>query len=407
LLIDVPEWRQDILEEHFDELESLLDRRIRSERSPDLDGIALERIDARVDAHVDALVLAGEHAWPMIEPALGSEDLAPAAAASLVIATSANPVHEKELVSAFAKSSGATLAGLLASLELRAGPRLRDALTALEAPPLVASAAWSIAAPHDAGPGTSLLARWRQEEDPRVRGAAWRIEARLARDDTDRLKEPEWRAGLADTDAGVRRWVLWGAARSGQPWLLDHLRESAARPASSVRAEHRLLAILGDATDAARVLPLVRNKTLGLDRLRLLPAFGFAPAVEELLRIMREGTPLEGALAADAFFRITGVRADRPERIAVIEPGPEPGAVPELADEARICDAAAAARAWSTLKARIGPIRWIRGMAADALPPQSLPKIVDLEARWGLQLRAAARRSAAHLAWDSERFPFS
>src|SRR6188508_3461384 len=55
MLIDVPEWRRDILQEHLEELEALWIRRARAIRSPDADAVALRRIDARMDAHVDAL----------------------------------------------------------------------------------------------------------------------------------------------------------------------------------------------------------------------------------------------------------------------------------------------------------------------------------------------------------------
>src|SRR5881394_1521409 len=58
VLINVAEWRADILEEHVEELEALYNRRLRSERSPALDTVALRRINRRIEAHADALVLA-------------------------------------------------------------------------------------------------------------------------------------------------------------------------------------------------------------------------------------------------------------------------------------------------------------------------------------------------------------
>ena len=59
MLVDVPEWRRDILQEHLEELEALWNRRTRALRSPEADALALRRIDARMDAHADALALAG------------------------------------------------------------------------------------------------------------------------------------------------------------------------------------------------------------------------------------------------------------------------------------------------------------------------------------------------------------
>jgi hypothetical protein len=403
LLIEVPEWRQDILEEHYEELESLLNRRFRSQRSPDLDAVALARIDARIEGHVDALALADEHAWPSTEKALGSGEIFPVAAATLVIASGANRSHEAKLVEAFASSTGALLVGLPAMLELRASARLRDALASVkDPPPHVAVVGSAIAVAHDRQAARRVQPEWRKHDDPRVRRCAWRIEARLARHDRERLATTDWRAGLDDPDPGVHRAVLFAAARSGQRWLIDHVRKAAERPSAEAQDEYWLLAILGDAPTWPRVLEILQTKALGLDRFRLLSAFGYAAAVEELLRVMHAGTPLDGALAADAFFRITGVRADRPERIPRLEPEAAPD---ELADEVRVCDPEGASRAWSTLKGKMGDRRWVRGLDAAALDVDRLPKTIDLEARWGLQVRAAMARAATP-AWDPERFPF-
>lgn len=185
--------------------------------------------------------------------------------------------------------------------------------------------------------------------------------------------------------------------------MLDHLRTAAERPRSDAIDEHWLLAVLGDTVDLPRILAICRAKILGPERFRVASACGYAAVVEELVREMHDEAPIHGALAADAFFRITGVRADRPERIPLVELGGEPD---ELADEVRICDPDAASRAWATLKGRMDSRRWVRGLDADGLAVESLPTTLDLETRWGLQLRAAYRASAANVAWDAERFPF-
>jgi hypothetical protein len=217
------------------------------------------------------------------------------------------------------------------------------------------------------------------------------------------MGDPDWREGFADADAGVRRAALSAAARSGHRLLVDHLRAVALRPHSGADDELWLLATLGGASEVPLLLEIVRAKIPGAGRFRILSALGCAPAVEELLGLMRDGTALEGALAADAFFRITGVRADRPERIPLVEPDAPPD---DFADEVRAGDAEVASRAWSAVKGRMGSGRWVRGLEVDTLTAGSLPKELDLEARWGIQLRAAAARSSEALAWDAERFPF-
>jgi hypothetical protein len=197
--------------------------------------------------------------------------------------------------------------------------------------------------------------------------------------------------------------VLAAAARSRQHWLLDHLRAAAERPRSDAIDEHWLLAVLGDTGDLPRILSIGRAKILGPARFRVASACGCATIVGELIREMHEEAPIHAALAADAFFRITGVRADRPERIPIAELGGEPD---ELANEVRICDPEAASKAWSMLGARMGSRRWVGGLDVEGLAVESMPKTLDLEARWGLQLRAAFRGSVASLPWDVERFPF-
>jgi hypothetical protein len=405
LLIDVPEWRLDVLQEHCDEIESLLNRRLRSDRSPDLDAISLERIDTRLDAHVDAVVLADEHAWPLVERALGSGEVLPVASAGLAIAsTIAADAWYERLAETLATSTGPVLVGLQAALALRAGARLRDALATLDdAAPPIASAACFIAAAHDPQAARRAQTSWRRSEDPRVRRSAWGIETRMARHERTRIGDGEWQEGFSDADAGVRRAALCAAARSGHRLLLDHLRAVAQRPHSGADDELWLLATLGGASDVPLLLEIVRAKIPGAGRFRILSALGCAPAVEELLGLMRDGTPLEGALAADAFFRITGVRADLPERIPFVAPDAVPD---ELADEVRAGDPEVASRAWSAVKGRMSSGRWVRGLEVDNLSVDRLPKELDLEARWGIQLRAAATRSIEALAWDAERFPF-
>jgi hypothetical protein len=56
----------------------------------------------------------------------------------------------------------------------------------------------------------------------------------------------------------------------------------------------------------------------------VLALLGRAAAVDELLRAMKKGPPVDAALAGAAFFRITGVDVERPERLPLVAPGAEP-----------------------------------------------------------------------------------
>ena len=240
-----------------------------------------------------------------------------------------------------------------------------------------------------------------------MRRLFWRAEARVAADAAPHQRggpsQSDYLRALADPDREVRRSALEAAARTSQPWLLERLRRTATVPAARTIDEHILLAALGGPTDTSLLLAIGRTQEIGWYRLRVLGACGRAPAVEELLRVMREGPAVEAALAGLAFFRITGVDVQRPARIPLIPPDAEPD---ELDEEIKSCDVERAEHAWQEVKGRMGQARWVRGIDAESLSGDQLPLTLDLETRWNLQLRSAFERSSTSLVFDAERFPF-
>jgi len=408
MLVDVAEWRLDILQEHLEELEALCNRRLGAPRSPALEAVGLKRCDARIEAHTDALLLAEEHAWPLVARALTSDEPAAAAAAAMVIASAADAERERRLVEVFSTAGAETRAALRAVLELRAGPGLRAALRALTelAAPVEASV-WMVAAAHGEKTVPPRRAHWIDDESSEVRRLFWRAEARVAADAAPHqrggLSQSDYLRAFADPDREVRRSALEAAARTSQPWLLERLRSTATVPAARAIDEHLLLAALGGPNDTSSLLAIGRSQEIGWYRSSVLGTCGRLPAVEELLRIMREGPAVEAALAGLAFFRITGVDVHRPGRIPLIPPDAEPD---ELDEEIKSCDVERAEHAWQALRGRMGRARWVRGVDAESLAVNQLPLTLDLETRWNLQLRAAFERSSASLVFDAERFPF-
>jgi hypothetical protein len=407
MLVDVPEWRPDILREHVEELEALWGRRRRSIRSPEADGVGLRRIDSRLDAHADALVLAGEQGWPLLQAGLrGEPDVA--GGAGLARASARDREADRLLLAALDEVEPLVLWSIGQALALRAGPELgRGLLPGAGAKPVRQALAWLVQAAH----GLPLPPRchWPLLRDPdaAVRAAAWRVEARLGptrRDDPERLIARDYQPALADPDPTLRAAVLEAAARSGQPWLLEHLREVARRPAVSALPEHLIYAALAEPVDAPAVLALGRTAALGWDRFRILALFGRATAVEELLRTMKEAPAVEGALAGAAFFRITGVDVERPERLPLAAPG---APADELTEEIKACDAEKAEQAWHRLAGRFASTgRWARGQDVDQRSGAELPASLDLETRWGAHLRHA-RRTGTAVILDEERLPFA
>jgi hypothetical protein len=332
----------------------------------------------------------------------------------MVLASGGDAALEQRLAGAFVAAPGPIRDGLRAALELRAAPRLRAALTAAgpSARPAVAAAIWAVAAAHGERAAPEGRARWIEDPDAEVRRLAWRAEARFAggagagaaRGPAVALPRDAYLAAFADPDPGVRRAALEAAARGGQPWLLDELRRATASPSPDAVEQHLMLAILGGPADLAPILSVGRSPALGWSRFTILAACGRAQAVAELLRVMRQGPPVEAALAAAAFFRVTGLDVRLPERIPLVPEGTEAG---ELDEEIKTCDAALAEEVWRKIEPRMGGSRWAGGADADALAPGDAPLTLDLEARRALHLRAAFARPAARLAADVERFPFT
>jgi hypothetical protein len=409
VLVDVPEWRFDVVEEHLEELESLWNRRLRAPRSADIEAVGLARLDRRIDAHTDALVLADEHAAPLVDDALAAEVPAIAAAAALVIASADAPAREQRLVDAFLAAPPPVRDAMRAALELRAPARLRAAIaaSAQAAPAVIAASIATVFAAHGDPPPLAVRRHWLQAPEADVRRAAWIAEMRIAAGRPGRgaeMLEPAAHQGaLTDGDREVRRLALETAARAGRPWLLDRLRATAAAPSARAIDEHLLLAMIGDAADAPRLVDIARSAEIGWYRYGVLALCGRAPAVEELLRTMREGAPVDGALAAAAFRRVTGIDVRRAERIPLVPPGNE---ADEISDEIKACDAARATRAWDAVRARMGAARWVYGEDPDALPVAALPATFDLEIRFAVHLRSAFTNPARPPRFDHETFPF-
>jgi hypothetical protein len=175
----------------------------------------------------------------------------------------------------------------------------------------------------------------------------------------------------------------------------------AATPDRASLEAHLLFAALAGPDDLAHVRALGSSPVLGWERYRVLALYGRAPAVEDLLEVMRTGDPVEGALAGVAFQRITGVEVSGEVRIPLVAAGEEPD---DFSDEIRVCDVSRADQAWRSLRDRMGEARWAAGVDAELTPPGSLAELVDLEMAWAAELRATFSQPKRPLRFEHERF---
>lgn len=384
MLINVAEWRPDILEEHAEELESLWNRRLRAERSPLVDLVGLRRVDRRIEAHADALVLADDHALRFVERLLTGGDAASAAAGAFVVGCSDAPALVGRLLALLPGASGEVCGGVWAALQHRAGPALLAALATLpDADEDLRAGVFAVCAVHDPeralalGPESLIAAA-----SPIARVLAWHGAGRLG---ALRVPAPAYARGFEDEVPAVRRAALEAAARGRHAPLLEHLRRVADNPDPLRLEEHVLLAVLADSTDAARVQALCRAPALGWERYRLLALWGRAAALALLLDVIRGSDVVEGALAGAAFYRITGVSTAGAARVPLVPTGTEPD---DFTDLVHVCDGERAERAWSELHPRMGEGRWACGTDTDASAPEALPAQADLDSRWATELRA-------------------
>jgi hypothetical protein len=400
MLINVSEWRSDILQEHAEELEALWNRRLRAERSSSIDGLALRRLDRRIEAHADALVLAGGHATRFIEQLFMAAEVAPAAAAAFVVGCSDDPVMVQRLVEVLAAAPSEVRLGIWAALELRAGRNVLDLLAKASSEAELEAGAVAVLAAHDPPRAEALQpGRLLVDPSPVGRALAWRAVRRLGR--AMRLEPSHYERGIGDVDITARRAALEAAVATRQSFLLEHLRRVAAAPDVARLEDHLLFAVLAGPADVSPVLALAAAPALGWERYRVLSLCGRAPAIEALVAVMRAGDPVESALAGAAFYRITGVDVAGDERVPLVPAGTEPD---DFTDVAHVCDLARAERAWHGLRTKMGGARWAYGVDTDATAPAALPDVVDLESRWAAELRATFSVTDRRLRFAHESF---
>jgi hypothetical protein len=391
-----------ILEKHVEELETLWNRRLRADRSASVTVSALGRLDRWIEAHTDAIAIAGRHTAPLIA-LLGSLSGPPAAAAAFIIGHSDAPSLVQLLAPLLAAAEPRQRLGMIRALELRAGKGTLDALDAIATlstdAESTAGALAVLAAHGDRRAAAAQLELLLTGGAAAARMLAWRSVRRLGQDYP--LASSHYEQGSADADATVQRAALEASVAARQPFLLAELRRAAAAPAIGSLERHLFFAVLAGAADAPSVLALASAKVLGWERYRILCAYGRAPAVEVLIESMRAGNPLEGALAAAAFRRITGVDVAGQERVPLVRDAAEPD---PFADLSQVCDVARAERAWRELREPMGGSRWAHGVDTDATPPEALPGAVDLESRWAAELRATFTSTSRRSSFFYESF---
>lgn len=366
MIADAGDWLRDIIEEHVEELPALWRRRSRAWRSPGFSLRALQQLDARLEAHTDALVLAGEDAMPLVETLLGSEDSNEVLTAAHAMLRLEDGVRFQQVKAAFEQAPPDVLQGFAlafaysrANLGLDSGPTPLHTLALLYAQALQGKSI-------NLESALDLLVH----EKTAVRERAWHSVAML-----NPKRRIDLRRAVTTSmkdEPSVRRAALVAAAWTRQSWLLDELRRLTDTRETVRRDALELLAVIGQPEDVFRIRAAVSDTTLGPNRFELIGQFGHPALLEALIPVMEDGNPLEASSAGLAFQRITGVSVNSDQRIEIEE------------DSIPIPDARLARTRWFELKNMLsGAMRWAygvnveHGLSATSLAAIDLPSLAE------------------------------
>jgi hypothetical protein len=389
VLSAAPPWKRQLLAVHVEELEHLWNQRLHAWDAGDWPQPAVARLDGRIAAHADALVLAGEEAMLPLEEALGSEEFPAVVGAAHVLLSR----QDRDGV---ARARALLLAsrGLLAEA-LRIAIRHAPVTAHVEALGLAARepdegravAALSALAFHGGDGDLGRLVALVQSCDAAVRAQAWEAVAylgaeHLAASPAANLRaalSERFRAGLRDPAGSVKAALLDAAAWTRQRWLLDHLRSVAA--SAALRPDDlpalRLLAVLGEAQDLPALLAAAANPALEPARVELLGILGQPDGMEDLLAALDSEEPDLAWAAARAFRHWTGI--ELPSLSAEVLGVTDPDGM----DSRGLPDAAPARAWWERQRAR----------GAASLPEPDHNSLV-LSARIARALRSGGQRKA-------------
>jgi hypothetical protein len=395
------EWTRDILEELFDELGFLLARRDGLLSEPDIPVLAVRRIDDRVRAHADALVLAGRFALPVMDEKWSEAGPPGLTALALVLSIADDDQAQEWILELLDSASPEEREAIGAALILHAGGGIRQQLAerarraddAISLPLVVA----------DPTVQSHINPGWLTAEAPQDRRAAWWLAAGAGAGERPALvTEAQFQQGLGDPEPSVRRSAIVAALWRREPWWLAWARSTVEQGGPSVLEASWALAVAGEPEDGKRLLGARRH--LGdLVWFDCLAASGRVEIVEMLIDLMRGEAPPVRALAGRAFTRLTGLAVTTEERIPLPTEG-DAEVDPDFADEIEDADPGLAAKLWSAIGPSLQACRHLRrGADVSQVRAAEWPVELDAEARQDAYVRDLVNGRWQGRPWDPLR----
>src|SRR5690349_21859041 len=220
----------DIADEHYDELQFLWSQRRNALRSAAYTMREMRMLEERIEAHVQGLLVLGEHLPGFIAAGLASSDeMAAFAAAYSLLRLGIADAFER-VRDALLEAEGKRLDGIREALAH--GPAqplipLLQSLFVAAAPPLAVAAGEALAFHRALQVSAEQLSPLIRDEAPAVRRGAWRIVAYAGM----AVPPAFYDIALRDDDPGVRAAALTAAAWGGHGGWLTHCRALADAPA--------------------------------------------------------------------------------------------------------------------------------------------------------------------------------
>ncbi|MEM9378334.1 MAG: hypothetical protein AAGB93_00195 [Planctomycetota bacterium] len=379
-----PELRFDLVEEHFDELDFLCEQREANLATPDWTLQDLGEHEARMEAHLDGLRVAGETGRELARERLVGDEPSASAAAALVLLSSGSGEPVDAAFECFRGDAPEAVEGLRRALRMLGIAGHVDRLRALAASEdeAVSAAACDVLAFHREGdfPCARLLGS--ASEDVRRIGLG-----ALGR--TGRITAEELAAALAEPSPLVRRAALEAAARAGLSECRAHCLSAATRRTDPDPECVRFLGVLGGDGAGADLVEALDRPEVAADAVAALGALGSVEHVPLLLDLMEHDDL--GPDAVEAYRRITG--ADDVEGHLPVPREP----VGEEEDERDVLppDPEKARADWERREGALTPNAcWQEGLRIDAgeLPPAF--DSLSLRARRDVFLRARSSNAA-------------
>ena len=399
----------EILEQHYEDLQSLWSLRTAALHSPRFTLRELAKLDERIEAHVQGMLIVGESLPDLVEPGLAESDPATAFAAAFALLRLDRAATTRLVLDRFTNAEGPALDGLRDAL-CHAAPastlREIEFLAGGDNAPVAASALEVLVYRSATPPTPDRAFAFLNAESPTARRIAWRVASALATP-----AEPKaFSAAMRDDDPLVRREAIWAAVSARVLGIMLLARRFAESPDPAHLDLYCVLAVLGRPEDRALIETLAASAALGTpdDRLSLIGAYGWPGHVEMLIDRMSPSDPETAVAASRAFTRITGV--DVSSLAMATLPPEEPTGDADLdaafAREEPLPDPARARTAWAQLRPRIGnAVRLCRGSDVSRGASSEHLTGVDLASRSDMAARNRFYGLPAPSTTDITRYP--